>query len=135
MRGLVDHVDGHARCACGASKAVRLVIAVEAADGHRRGDEIRRPPRPPVQRDCARQRGRDSTKLVARVVGEGRDLGAGGGQKLHLPRDTRPIAGDDGALAREREKDRKPCQRLHARRSRLRRPACRVRARHQYTSC
>ena len=137
MRGLVDHIDRHAGRACGAGKAVRLVIVVEAADGHGRADEIFRPPRPLMQRDrAARRLRRHCAKLLAGVVGKDLDLGAGRGEELRFPRRRRSVAGDDGALPLEREKDRQPRQRLHARWARLRRPALDVvRARHQYTSC
>jgi hypothetical protein len=132
MRGLVDHIDRHAGYARCAGEGLRVRFVVEAADGNGGAGEIQRLPRPGVDRDrSARRLHRHGAKVLTGMIGEDVDLGAGRGEELRLPRRRRSVAGDHRALALEREKDRQPRERLHARRSCLRGPAVALDTPHQ----
>jgi hypothetical protein len=129
----VDQVDRHADRARGAGESFRLLLVVEATHGDRGAGQIGGPPGAMAQRNRpARGLGRQGTQLLARTLGEDVDIGAGRREELRLPRRRRPVAGDDGAPAFEREEDRQPRQRRHTQSARL---AETHRRRHQYTSC
>jgi hypothetical protein len=134
MRGLVDEIDQNAGGARGGGEALRLRLVVEAAHREHGAAQVGGSPGPMLHPDCAARRlRRDRAQLLARTFGKDIDLGAGRRQELRFPRHRRPVAGDDRALAGEREEDRQPRERCHARRMR-RRDIARER-RHQYTSC
>ena len=105
-----------ARAASAKRRAASIVV--EAADRDRRAGQIRGLPGAIMQHDgAARRIGRERTKLRAWGLGVDVDVGAGRRDELSLPRRTRAVAGDHGAPAVEREEDRQPRERLHARRS------------------
>jgi len=130
---LVDHVDRHATRARRRGEAPGIAVVLEAAHRDRRAGEVRGLPTPMMQCDRAARRLRgEGAKLLAGVLGKDVDGGSGGRKQLRFPRRRRPVAGDDGTLAVEREEHRQPRQRLHARRASLRGASF---LRHQCTSC
>ena len=99
-------------------EAFGIGVVVAAADGDGGAGEI-----PPARSAAAIEIGAarrflgDGAQLLAGVLDEDVDGGAGRRQQLDLPRHRRALTGHHRALAVEREEDRQPRQRRHARRA------------------
>src|SRR5262249_54600937 len=134
--GPIDHIDWNAGRARGAGEALGLRLIVEAADGEGSAGKVLDPPRPLLQHD-RRARGlrRDGAQLLAWPLGKDRDIGAGRRPQPRFPAPRCAVAGDDGALAVERQENRQPRQRSHARRMRWHGITSVLDRGHQYTSC
>ena len=136
MGRLIDEIDGNAGGARGFGEALRVPVVIEAGDGDGSAAEVFGLPCPMLQHDrAARRRLRgQSVKLLAWTLGKHDNVGAGRRQQLRFPGHGRAVAGNHRPFAVERQEDRQPRERLHARGT-LRATETARDARHQYTSC